>query len=986
MSSGVYQAFVQHYETFIKEHGCYGRRGLNADDATERLPFVPLIALTAFWTEQRLLGCLPDKSASTDDLGVYFNHPIVRKEYLKVFSILVDIGQPKNIVHFTNAEVRDADLPLDNLPSDWEDDDDISPWIGDFKKHQWKFCPHTLGASPLFKRNLDARLILPFTGMERLSRETDAQDPQEVKVYKVKWHHLCCESKKTVFALKVYVLGNPELAPLWNNEIKTYCGLGGPGAFEYIVQCYGIFQSLGMGCIVLEYANGGSLLQLFENPGLPRLEDRRHFWGQLFDLTKGLEALQNSSSGSDTGRIGEYALRADHQDIKPDNILAFHVDAESPYSARLKLSDFGNSQIERTVKGGFNVPAKNTMGCGTYAAPENCKRGKDFHWAWDRSDVWSLGCVASQALVWSIRGPKALEEYDNRRFEEGKKNCFGNGFYPGAFHNGHIPHPLIEKEHNKALEEVDDKDDKITRGVHRIILDRMLVGDPADRSTPKRVYDAWVALLAEVDDAPAESPTPHKKRRPEVPTINTAPDLMYPQSYENGRHSDEGQPVTSLSNRSSLSPNLDTPRQRSRDSSYRDPDRARRDGGSQRRPPRPPMVPSSARSSTLSPWEQPVHEPIGHRPSSPYTPRLSSSTASPSTDSDVGSAAAREVEEKNMARALCGSQRGASPVLQQHLAIPVRADPWSGRRSSPSTIGSTTQGPPSSEPQVTVDDVYFECIEDRPRKLSRMLGMGRRSNPVRRWPELADVLRRVQDRKGREQIFIVDDSPSMREHRKWVQVTLCALVDCLKRGGVDANGKIDLYYTSDGGGGGSSSACKGRNTSDFMRSIKNRDFGGDNNARDYDVAGTLTRALEKALEVLDRAPCSIYVLTNGHWGSPAKEAGMCGVDEVVQRAMGCVGASRYISNRNAIGIQFVHFFRPDSPLSEMDEVGRLRLSHLDNHMAMLSDDIVDTRRWNDPIANILLGSINKGHDINNDGDQIDSAASCPFCRLDQAGL
>src|SRR6266702_4161399 len=108
-----------------------------------------------------------------------------------------------------------------------------------------------------------------------------------------------------------------------------------------------------------------------------------------------------------------------HTDIKPQNILVFGNDQQSPYDLTFKISDFGVSSIKSSV--GINrsvvrADAYSELTCAlptdirclcSIAAPEysstRTDRGRE-----QLYDIWSLGCIYMESIVWLIMGRDGL--------------------------------------------------------------------------------------------------------------------------------------------------------------------------------------------------------------------------------------------------------------------------------------------------------------------------------------------------------------------------------------------------------------------------------------------------------------------------------------------------------------------------------------------------------------------------------------------------
>jgi serine/threonine protein kinase len=96
-----------------------------------------------------------------------------------------------------------------------------------------------------------------------------------------------------------------------------------------------------------------------------------------------------------------------HHDIKPENILFF--EGKVPEDARLKLADFGLGKVHNLRSGSRFKDSRKTGLTGafpTYEAPEGYLKK-----AISRpSDMWALGCVFLEMLVWIFVPTEPAEE------------------------------------------------------------------------------------------------------------------------------------------------------------------------------------------------------------------------------------------------------------------------------------------------------------------------------------------------------------------------------------------------------------------------------------------------------------------------------------------------------------------------------------------------------------------------------------------------
>lgn len=98
-----------------------------------------------------------------------------------------------------------------------------------------------------------------------------------------------------------------------------------------------------------------------------------------------------------------------HHDLKPENILLFQSDMDR--LGMLRISDFGLSRSKAAVESQYQPYSFDPILPGTtaYAAPE-CVRPQrlKLNTRAEALDVWSLGVVFCEILIWMIHGPSAI--------------------------------------------------------------------------------------------------------------------------------------------------------------------------------------------------------------------------------------------------------------------------------------------------------------------------------------------------------------------------------------------------------------------------------------------------------------------------------------------------------------------------------------------------------------------------------------------------
>ncbi|KAI1765769.1 hypothetical protein GGR53DRAFT_251582 [Hypoxylon sp. FL1150] len=459
--------------------------------------FISRSGLIKYWNwrmVRRVLGDDPAVNAKID---------IIRSHYIRVFSILVLIDRLSCLNEFMEHSLSDERLPLERRPPQWPKHDFLDDAFEAFSQRQWKFCPLQVRPSMLTGQRLNPRHILPLT-QEKVIRKS-----AESEVVQVKFHPDCiCEKLPSSVILKAYT--RPSTAEsLYKAEVNAFTRIynSAPNAVirrpENIIDYYGHFVQNNKHCLLLEDAQDGNLETYFQTVPPPKsAADMFQFWQSMFNLLDGLTLIHNlggPNEGSTTAYLGS------HQDIKPDNILLVK---KSEYDITLKIADFGMSDIWQVSDGDPNAKGTYKKGDQRYSAPE-CIANYDSLIRLDNRvgsevDIWSIGCVFSEAAVWAVCGQPGLENYFQRRREEtGRDQRLTENGFDGCFHNGTEPLDAIALMHTHILRSRQHWD-TMTPRIIELIRQSMLLEQMGPRKSARELLQLSGRALQEARDEAQE--------------------------------------------------------------------------------------------------------------------------------------------------------------------------------------------------------------------------------------------------------------------------------------------------------------------------------------------------------------------------------------------------------------------------------------------------------------------------------------------------
>ncbi|KAF2468328.1 kinase-like protein [Lindgomyces ingoldianus] len=324
----------------------------------------------------------------------------------RVFAILVIIAKEIAIKDLLAEGIADTHLPLSR--DDGEESNVLVSANGtkfksfsafkhettkltkDFLEKQWLVQAPVLDTAGKHT-TLDQRCPLPFIEMEPIGAGHHST------VYRTALqasHQQGIDDNKHVVAVKEMKKEDEFNQELEN--LRVIQKIGNP----HLIRHFATFKKGPVYYVVFPWAGGGSLKDFWENedsnPRTPELV--LWFLRQILGITSALKELHDDSRN----------IR--HGDLKPENILHFGRGSKGI----LVTADVGVSRVHGHQKTNMRRdPTKSVATTRSYEAPEagikqTTARSRKY-------DIWSLGCIFLEFIIWLLYDEKAIENFTSTR-------------------------------------------------------------------------------------------------------------------------------------------------------------------------------------------------------------------------------------------------------------------------------------------------------------------------------------------------------------------------------------------------------------------------------------------------------------------------------------------------------------------------------------------------------------------------------------------
>lgn len=263
----------------------------------------------------------------------------------------------------------------------------------------------------------------------------------------------------------------------------------------------------------------------------------------LAEALKGIHDLSGAGTSQSASKLGSRPLgerkAGYHHDLKPANILFYKVKGST--LGTFQISDFGSGKVHTYRSGSHKTSSPN--GTLTYEPPEAAGHGGKTSRPYD---VWSLGCVFLELLIWAVLGFRAVEDFRSKRLDRRYPGSQTDVVEDDAFwqmgQNGDITvrksvdswtqvlRQAILQQKNQPFKEVLDLVEKMLDTAKDTRIAALDLFDTLDRIYKQKKID-----LENVDDDSLPDGNEAQERSPYLPRLSlNPPDRRSPERTQEG--------------------------------------------------------------------------------------------------------------------------------------------------------------------------------------------------------------------------------------------------------------------------------------------------------------------------------------------------------------------------------------------------------------------------------------------------------------------
>jgi serine/threonine protein kinase len=283
---------------------------------------------------------------------------------------------------------------------------------------------------------------------------------------------------------------------------------------DNLIQCIAAIDKKDKYYFLFPWADGGSLRDFWENNPKPELSPGfvrdiiAQFDGmaralrKLHDFTGKQSAYRSPKNGDPEDTTPGGGIR--HGDLKPENILRFGPRSETD-TGTLKIADMGLAKHHPLNTRHRGKVTSTKYGTTRYEPPEVEHSLNKLPALSRLYDIWSMGCITLELLIWLLDGNKKLVEFD----ESLDPTKPGRPFYE-IKETGGVKEAVVRDQVNEYIGRL-EKDPRCAKetalgDLLDIVKNKLLVVSLPDDITDELANDSGTVIIT--------APTPSSQAKP----------------------------------------------------------------------------------------------------------------------------------------------------------------------------------------------------------------------------------------------------------------------------------------------------------------------------------------------------------------------------------------------------------------------------------------------------------------------------------------
>lgn len=200
---------------------------------------------------------------------------------------------------------------------------------------------------------------------------------------------------RILIAIKKAKHCDSELTKYFDKEVKALEEIKDTYHSPHLIKPIAAYKYGEDRCLMFLWAEGGNLDSYWQSLQPKDVQKERVYWfvEQLVGICSALEELHTKGP-----------RKCVHGDLKPENILVF---GRSTSEYILQIADLGLAAFHEQATNMRQEASRMGSGTSRYKPPEyaaNESRSKSY-------DIWSMGCILLEFLVWSSSGYEGLKKF-----------------------------------------------------------------------------------------------------------------------------------------------------------------------------------------------------------------------------------------------------------------------------------------------------------------------------------------------------------------------------------------------------------------------------------------------------------------------------------------------------------------------------------------------------------------------------------------------